>query len=72
MSGAVVIAHSDTYLVVAHGHGFVDIVSDGADLAIALHLLLDSGALELLLLLLQVGLLLKEFGGILLVLLIAG
>jgi hypothetical protein len=59
-----------TYLIVAHGHRFVDIVSNCADLSIALHFLLDGGFLKILLLLLQVDLLCEQFSGILLVLVI--
>lgn len=56
------------YLVVANGHGVVNVVSDSANLAVPLQFLLGSSFFSGLLLLLQFFLLRHKFARILLVL----
>jgi hypothetical protein len=56
------------YLVVAHGHGLVDVVSNGANLAVPFQFLLNSSILSRLLALLQLILLRHQLARILLVL----
>lgn len=56
------------YLIVAHGHGLVDVISNTANLAVPFQFLLNSGILSLLLALLEVRLLRHQIARILLVL----
>lgn len=58
----------DPYLIVAHGHRFVDVVSNRANLPVALNLLGDSSFLQLLLLCLELCLLCEQLGCVFLVL----